>query len=189
MPLPNLNSLEVFMSLDEDFQRLKRFAKNWRLASFCGMFRGFTEKTTWLEIYKMIGENWGDTLEQLCLQFPTIGIFCPLAAATACEMILEFTTDQRLEKLKMLKRVEIYTGSAISLDFLLTCQDTIEEMRIDQYGNNKSNLLHQHYNDVMDRQIVKYLGTETEMQTSNVWDLFPNLKIYKSLKTEVKRPA
>ncbi len=188
-PLPNLNSLQVAIELDKDFQRLKRFAKNWRLTSFCGMFRHFTKKKFWLEVYKMIEDNWGDTLEILCLHLPIVRELRPVQAASTNEMVFQITTDKRLKKMKALKRIEIVTGCAINLDFLLPCKETLEEIQINQLGTEKTNLRNIHYNYAMARQIVEYLGKEKEMQKSNIWELFPKLRVYKSFKTVVKRPA
>lgn len=188
MSLPNLTYLNVTLKLYEDLEQIKRFGKNWKLQRFSCDFRYFMDLSIWVEIFQMIRDNWGNTLEQLSLSFPRNGRW-PLVASI-CELVLDITIDLRLEGMKKLETVQIYSDCAMSLDFLLPISETLKNICVRQEG------LHMYRNrgnpncySAKQREIIDLIGKEEELTDSNIWKLFPNLQSYQSGRGFIDRPG
>ncbi len=135
LEFPNLTKLYLKLCSPEDFKKLKNIHQSWLslthlhfeycMTEMCGSGHDFIE---WVEIFKLISKNWGNTLTDLMLRLPTP------KTEEAKATVARDSEIYRLD-LSNLKRLTIWLSDASGVrvaqtDFLDLLRVNLEELII-----------------------------------------------------------
>lgn len=172
LPLPGLSQLSFPIFKPSVLGKLEENGFSWKLEKVYVLC--CHEFFQWSRLMQLLTRNWSSTLTNLVVQLPF-----PKTAAQKMECLEESYT-YRLG-LPQLQRLKIIVGVPCSLDFILPTRETLKFVHVVAKYDSVSKMTSTtaEYQAVREKQIVKFLGFEGKMMTSNIWALFRKLKLIK----------
>ncbi len=164
--LPNLRELFIRVRSMNEFYRLFRKGKKWKLETFQCMFTCWNTEATFGEIFKLIAQTWSGSLKNLYIFKPSSG--------REEKRIIKATTKSELH-LPLLTTFKLSIRHSVGVDFLLPSAKNLEAIIIDRLPGFKK-LNHIKYEKYVWQQRIYFLGFEKDLEASNIWVQLPKLK-------------
>lgn len=166
--LPNLKQLGIHSFTEEELIKLEEKMGGLRLEKF-QLTNPKGNPFHWGRLLGLIKGSY-ETLTDLVIELPFVG-------NKEGEDLLELTKSQDvLSQLIKLKRLMVFVGRPLFLDWLLPVKDTLQRLEfvVPPYLHRVKG-----YDKVVREQTIELFGFEERMEESSIWKAFEKLKIVK----------